>query len=561
MTNTRYLLGVVAALLTFAGTTGGQMDAKQPRAQGNAGTQTGELLYNGIRLPAEWPPKGRTLSAEPEGTPQCVTSPPEVIPIDVGRQLFVDDFLIEETSLFRLWHAADYCPNNPIVKPDKPWEHEKGSSWAIPFSDGVWFDPQDNLFKMWYTAGLKAATCYATSRDGIRWEKPSLDVVPGTNIVHAADRDSNTVWMDLEEKDPARRFKLFNVELPEMNCISIYFSPDGIHWTDRIAKSGPCGDRTTVFYNPFRKVWVYSLRGGHRELGRIRNYREHTDVVAGADWTASDWTPWTNVDRLDARRPEIDSPPELYNVDGVAYESVILGLFSVWRGHPSYRHKLNDILPAFTRDGFHWDRACRRPLVTVSERYGDWNWTNVQSAGGCCLVVGDKLYFYVSGRAGILGQKDYGVCATGLATLRRDGFASMSVAHLDGTLTTRPVRFSGRYLFVNVDSHAGELTVEALDKKGRVIAPFSEENCAPIRSDKTMQRVTWRGVKDLSALAGKPVKFRFQLKNGDLYSFWVSPEASGASHGCVAAGGPGFTGPTDTVGSAAYEVCSKGRKL
>ena len=60
------------------------------------------------------------------------------------------------------------------------------------------------------------------------------------------------------------------------------------------------------------------------------------------------------------------------------------------------------------------------------------------------------------------------------------------------------------------------------------------------------------GADDLSALAGKPVRFRFHLRNGSLYSFWVSPETSGASHGYVAAGGPGFTGPADTVGQAAY---------
>jgi len=34
-----------------------------------------------------------------------------------------------------------------------------------------------------------------------------------------------------------------------------------------------------------------------------------------------------------------------------------------------------------------------------------------------------------------------------------------------------------------------------------------------------------------------------------LDSNWVSPDRSGASHGYVAAGGPEFTGPTDTVGS------------
>ena len=52
-------------------------------------------------------------------------------------------------------------------------------------------------------------------------------------------------------------------------------------------------------------------------------------------------------------------------------------------------------------------------------------------------------------------------------------------------------------------------------------------------------------------LNGTPVKFRFHLRNGRLYAFWVSPSPSGASHGYVAAGGPGFAGPTDTVGTAA----------
>ena len=55
-----------------------------------------------------------------------------------------------------------------------------------------------------------------------------------------------------------------------------------------------------------------------------------------------------------------------------------------------------------------------------------------------------------------------------------------------------------------------------------------------------------------SRLAGQPVRFRFHLTNGRLYAFWVSPAATGASHGYVAAGGPGFLGPTDTLGIAAY---------
>jgi hypothetical protein len=40
------------------------------------------------------------------------------------------------------------------------------------FSDGVWYDPKERLFKMWYMGGLTRATCYATSKDGLRWDKP-----------------------------------------------------------------------------------------------------------------------------------------------------------------------------------------------------------------------------------------------------------------------------------------------------------------------------------------------------------------------------------------------------
>ena len=61
----------------------------------------------------------------------------------------------------------------------------------------------------------------------------------------------------------------------------------------------------------------------------------------------------------------------------------------------------------------------------------------------------------------------------------------------------------------------------------------------------------WKKAEDLGRLAGKTVRFRFTLRDGRLYAFWVSPEKSGASHGYVAAGGPGLTGLTDTVGGKA----------
>ncbi|MBI4557100.1 MAG: hypothetical protein HY706_05895 [Candidatus Hydrogenedentes bacterium] len=511
-----------------------------------------ETLYNGIQLPEAWPPE-RPPSREPMSSPY-LENPPPVIPIDVGRQLFVDDFLIADTDLKRVYHQSSYYEGNPVLKPEKPWEIEGESQGhpaptAMPFSDGVWHDPQDKLFKMWYMAGYVKRTCYATAKDGIYWERPVFDVVPGTNIVHTAGRDSSAIWLDLFEKDPQRRYKAFFYEHPEgSGALTIYFSSDGIHWGNPAGRSGPTGDRSTAFYNPFRGKWVYSIRAGAPGMGRMRRYSEGADVLAAAHWESDKAPFWVGADTLDPQRDDLKTVPELYNLDAVAYESVLLGLFSIWYGQPHDRAKPNQVCLGFSRDGFHWVRPTHEPFIPVSENYGDWNWANVQSAGGGCLVVGDKLYFYVSGRAGVRGSPASGVSSTGLALLRRDGFASMQADATGGTLTTRPLTFSGKFLFVNAAASNGELRVEMLDEAGNSIVPFTVDGCKPLAMDSVIQRVTWNDADDLSKLAGKPVRFRFHLRNGALYAFWVSPEPSGASHGYVAAGGPGFTGPTDTVG-------------
>ena len=97
----------------------------------------------------------------------------------------------------------------------------------------------------------------------------------------------------------------------------------------------------------------------------------------------------------------------------------------------------------------------------------------------------------------------------------------------------------------NVDAPRGELTAEVLDEQGNVIGPYTRGNAKPVRGDSTRQAVRWEGAPDLAPLAGKPVRFRFHLRGGKLYAFWVSPDESGASRGYVAAGGPGYAGPLD----------------
>jgi hypothetical protein len=532
----------------------------------------GETLYNGIVLPDKWPPIYLELTRDPMREPPYLEEPPKVIPIDLGRQLFVDDFLIESTSLKRTHHLAKYHEASPVFGPDKPWEGKGSRARAGVFSDGIWFDSKDELFKAWYWGGGDEkgvlSTCYATSKDGLVWEKPLLDVVPGTNIVLKDEegyvRNSSTVWLDHAEKDPARRFKMFRTarKAGQSHHMHISFSPDGIHWTPA-TKSAECADRSTVFFNPFRNVWVYGLREGHPVVSRCRGYYENRDLIAGTRWTSmrtkdvKRW--WIGADELDPPREDLalrrppdrpwdHVPSQLYNLDCVAYESVLLGLFSIWRGHPAdekARAKINEVCVGYSRDGFHWSRPDRRAFCGVNEDPKAWNHANVQSAGGCCLVVGDKLYFYMGAVNWANGSRHPDPNNTGLAVLRRDGFTSMDAGAEGGTLVTRPVVFSGKHLFVNVDAPKGKLAIEVFDEAGKVIEPFTRANCKMVSVDSTKQEVTWDGVKDLSALAGKPVRLKLHLADGALYSFWVSKDEKGASGGYVGAGGPGFVGARD----------------
>jgi hypothetical protein len=201
---------------------------------------------------------------------------------------------------------------------------------------------------------------------------------------------------------------------------------------------------------------------------------------------------------------------------------------------------------AFSRDGYHFDRPHREAVISVADDPKAWNYGNVQSVAGGGVIVGDRLYIYASGRK---SKED----TTGLYLWRRDGFASVDADDQEGTLTTRPLTFRGRHLLVNLAAAEGQMRAELLDPDGRVHA-----TAKPLTGiDETLARVEWTGASDLSKWSGQRLRFRFSLRDGALYAFWVTPDESGASHGYVAAGGPGLTGPTDAEGIRAYQAVGR----
>jgi len=517
-------------------------------------------LYNGITLPAQWPPQRNYASEIRRGmSPFYLSSKPGIIKINVGRQLFVDDFLIASSTLRRKFHYPEYYAGNPVLSPDKDWEKQgSAGGFAAPFSDGVWYDETDGKFKMWYMAGGgtyatsgAGITCYAESSDGINWTKPSLNVIQGTNIVRRGSvRDASTVWLDKQETNPARRFKMFEVAGGAGKWQYHYLtSSDGKTWRDNATPSDRVADRSTVYKNPFRDVWVWSMRhnvrvnSGDPYTVRARDYMENTDPVAGnkaakAELSAFWFGPWPNEQKHPVYKNN-DGSPGIYNQDATPYESIMLGLFSVWQGpendvcNKDGVIKRNQIMLGYSRDGYSWTREDMNPFLPVDDNAAAWNNGNLQSVAGSPIIVGDKLYFYLSGRRLVNGSE---VVTTGLATLRRDGFASMSGT---GELVTECLRFSGECFFVNACVN-GSLKVEILDSAGKVIDGFSKDDCTAVTGDKTAAMVTWKNNANLKSLDGKIIKVKFYLTDGDLYSFWISDATTGESRGYTAGGGPGF---------------------
>lgn len=525
-----------------------------------------KVLFNGIELPDIWPPRYEEPKKRQEMPLPYLEHKPEVIPINVGRQLFVDDFLIQSSDLQKVFHTPEFYSYNPVLKVDREWENTvEGYPYAAPFSDGIWFDPKDNKFKMWYLAGAgtintvkhSLCTCYAESEDGIHWVKPELDVVPGTNIVDTTNRDSATIWLDRKETDPQKRYKMFSVEYKEDYIQWQYvlkYSADGIHWSKGVAQSGAVSDRSTAFYNPFIEKWVLSMRHHNRVSWRSRAYLENDDPEMAVSLahrlregtTDKNVVFWFTPDDKEKVHPDYpDVIPGIYNFDAIAYESLMLGLYSQWQGpennicREAMMPKRNEIQLGYSRDGFHFARPTHESFMEVNtEKDESWNYGNMQSVNGVPLIVDDKLYFYSSGRCKNGIWWDAGT-SCGLAVLRRDGFCSV---HTDkaGTLTTERVVFDGKYLFVNADVE-GQLLVEILNESGNVIPEFDCASCDIITGDSTKKLVSWHGKTDLSELAGRNLQFRFIIEKGDLYSFWVSPWESGESRGMIPGGGPGMS--------------------
>lgn len=540
-------------------------------------------LYNNLEIPDAWPPTYAETSLDKPLAVAYDQHLPDVVNITIGRQLFVDDFLINQCNLTREYHKP-VLQKQPVFVPETATELNDGfCTSACPFNDGLFYDDHDNKFKMWYQAGWFDGIGYAESDDGIHWKRlheifPQREenerVVPE---VKGRLRDGSALWLDYDAQDPGERYKMlvffrqFDDDIkyyhnkpkhahdnpdsvaPDEKII-LYKSHNGIDWTEA-GETGKSGDNTTFFYNPFTRKWVFSLRTFSALDSRIRTrgYFETSDFFQGSQWRPEDIKFWSRTDIFDFPDPELGFYTQIYNLDATPYESLMLGMFSVFMGPPNNiceltkMPKINDLKIAFSRDGFHWHRPDHENFISSSRKKGSFDYGYAHSPNGVCLVVGDEIYFYVSffsGESPKFGTHKYSGGNVGLAKMRRDGFCSMTSEREGGYLLTKALEFTGNSLFVNCNASQGKLTAELVDAEGNTIPGYDKASCVPVMVDATKVQIKWQH-SDTINIDARTVCIRFHLDNASLYSFWIADDSEGRSRGYMAAGGPGFSNARD----------------
>jgi hypothetical protein len=187
---------------------------------------------------------------------------------------------------------------------------------------------------------------------------------------------------------------------------------------------------------------------------------------------------------------------------------------------------------AASRDGVHWERYGEWPYVATGLA-NEWDrWYAVLGHG--MIRHGNYLYqYYISGGrthdGGMLrAEHDNEVepkGGMGAVRQRLDGFVSADVDIRGGWLLTPPLVFKGKHLRLNIDTGAmGTAFVEIRDADGKPLPGFTLVEAEETGGNYIDELVYWKGNKDVSALAGRPVRLYFKLKRAKLFAFQFTDE-------------------------------------
>ena len=446
---------------------------------------------------------------------------------DPHLHLLIDDHeVLYRSRLTRFVEQPQRVSLEPVLKPEKSWEHGHVSLWGSVLYDG-------SQFQMWYLAipperrrGYDRI-CYATSSDGVNWTRGDFDryplpEAPRNNLVYRDEqlpriRRSHpfTVIRDLLEPDPQRRYKFVGYmnDADHNRGYSVGFSPDGIDWTCAPRVLLPRGDRTAVGQDFVNGGFVMTSRGDNRGRDREAGHMTRRDIAVSRSPDLLNWTPGVRVFEGDD-----DDPP------GTEFYGMPLFMWgNQWIGFLEYYDPLNEILNVqltTSRDGDHWERACSRRTYFDVGSSDSWESTWVVFPPSPPIVVGDEMLLWYTGRPLAHRRPEELTFASsiGLARAPRDRFAGLRAGPDGGEMTTDWVEVGGPRLLLNIGAAAGSLTVAVTGDDATPIPGFDHADYdSGIRYGVDVE-ATWNG-RNLSSLVDRRVRLHIKITYATLYAY------------------------------------------
>ncbi|MEX2577670.1 MAG: hypothetical protein WD342_01320 [Verrucomicrobiales bacterium] len=466
------------------------------------------------------------------------------VKIDGRRELFVDRFLIDKLSGTHL-HLHTPRDEGVAFRFDKPWEgFYSGYATIVTLEDG--------RLRAYYRGKPVAnrdgseeeVTCCAESSDGRTWTKPNLGIyeVMGT-------RENNVVLMNGQTAphnfSPFRdersgvpgteRFKALGGTME--SGLTAWKSADGLRWEKMVAD--PVITKAMVPYQYMfdsQNVPFWSEAEG-RYVCYYRVFEEGIRRIVRSE--SEDFLKWSPPVLLGYRHPEMEAPVEhLYtNQTSPYFRAPHLYVAIAARFMPgrqvldAEQAKAIGVNPDYFKDTSDAIFMTTRP-VEGEEYLGNYDRTFLEGfiRGGIGAQNWVSRTNYPSVNVVPTGPHEMSVYvnqdyAQPTAHMRRysmrtDGFASLRCGYAGGHAITKPVVFAGRELSLNFStSAAGGVRVGIEEADGTPVPGFSAEDCVMQIGNEVDRKVSWKSGTDVSALAGKPVRLRFWMKDADIFSF------------------------------------------
>jgi hypothetical protein len=410
------------------------------------------------------------------------------------------------------------CGANPLLKPDRPWEHGNITLY------GSVVQRPGGPFQLWYSVvepPWHMMLAYAESDDGLEWRKPELDVYRHegrkTNIVFTDHPHGPAVIYDDRDPREGWKYKMLCGASPS-KCICAYHSADGIRW--KAVRGEPVIDNRPDCPMALlrRSDGVYEAYHRIAKLDRRVGRSESTDFVH-----------WTGRSVVLEPGPGDPTQLEFYGMGVTPYGDLEMGALWVYRTDYTGRGTRDGVYDpelSYSRNGVCWHRAAPGQVFLPRGEPTAWDSGNLQCTSSAVLLPKEIRYYYASSNLRHAYHWEVmtpgGRFGVGMASLEPDRFMALTAGDAPAMIHTVRFILNTPEIFLNADVlPEGEVRMELLDSEGTPIPGFELDHCLPLRGNSVEHSVRWEGRGNLSELAGKPIRWRLRATNAKLYAVWI----------------------------------------